>query len=108
MLAARADDGSSATPPALPTSTQPGNYQLTPPTFAPAAFTQWPKVTPFVLQATDQFRSAPPPALTSTAYAPAINEVKSLAQKTSTSPTADQTIAAKLSTPAPATTCRRI
>ncbi len=95
MLAVRADDGSSATPPALPAGTQPGNYQLTPPTFAPAAFTQWPNVTPFVLQAADQFRSAPPPALTSAAYAQAINEVKSLGQKTSTSRTAGQTVIGK-------------
>src|SRR5260370_17658637 len=100
MLAARADDGSSATPPALPTSTQPGNYQLTPPTFAPAAFTQWPKVIPFVLQAADQFRSAPPPALTSAAYAQAINEVKSLGQKTSTNRTAGPPVTSNFWPPA--------
>jgi membrane-associated phospholipid phosphatase len=101
MLAARADDGSGATPPPLPASTQPGSYQLTPPTFAPAVFTQWPHVTPFVLPAADHFRSAPPPALTSAAYAQALNEVKSLGQKTSTSRTADQTVIAKFWAPAP-------
>ncbi|MDB5058486.1 MAG: hypothetical protein JWO59_1958 [Chloroflexi bacterium] len=95
MLALRANDGSSATPPPLPTDSKPGGYRPTPPKFAPAAFTQWPNVTPFVLKAPDQFRPAPPPALASAAYAQALNEVKSLGQKTSTSRTADQTAAAK-------------
>jgi hypothetical protein len=95
MLAVRADDGSGATPPQLPSGNQPGNYRPTPPKYAPAVFTQWPAVTPFVLHAADQFRPAPPPALGSAAYAQAYNEVKSLGQKTSTSRTADQTVAAK-------------
>jgi membrane-associated phospholipid phosphatase len=95
MLAARAADGASATPPPLPAGTQPGDYRPTPPQFAPAVFTQWPKVTPFVLHAADQFRPAPPPGLGTAAYARALNEVKSLGQKTSTSRTADQSVAAK-------------
>jgi membrane-associated phospholipid phosphatase len=94
MLAARAGDGASATPPPLPAGTQPGDYRPTPPTFAPAVFTQWPHVTPFVLHAADQFRLAPPPGLSTAAYAQALNEVKSLGRKTSTSRTADQTLAA--------------
>jgi membrane-associated phospholipid phosphatase len=94
MLAARAGDGASATPPPLPAGTQPGDYRPTPPQFAPAVFTQWPHVTPFVLRAADQFRPTPPPALTTAAYAQALNEVKSLGQKTNTSRTADQTVAA--------------
>ena len=53
MLAARAADGSSATPPALPAGAQPGAYRPPAPTFAPAVFTQWPDVTPFVLQTPD-------------------------------------------------------
>ncbi|HKC75761.1 MAG TPA: vanadium-dependent haloperoxidase [Chloroflexota bacterium] len=95
MLAARAGDGASATPPPLPAGTQPGDYRPTPPKFAPAVFTQWPNVTPFVLHAADQFRPAPPPGLSTAAYARALNEVKSLGQKTSTSRTADQTVAAQ-------------
>ena len=94
MLAARAGDGARATPPPLPAATQPGDYRPTPPTFAPAVFTQWPHVTPFVLHAADQFRPAPPPGLGTAAYAQALNDVKSLGQKTSTSRTADQTVAA--------------
>jgi membrane-associated phospholipid phosphatase len=52
-------------------------------------------VTPFVLQRADQFRPVPPPALTSAAYAQAINELKSLGSVNSTTRTADQTVIAK-------------
>jgi membrane-associated phospholipid phosphatase len=94
-VAARANDGSNATQPVIPVGTQPGQYRPAPPAFTPPVFTQWPGVTPFVLQSADQFRSAPPPPVTSTAYAQAIDEVKSLGQKTSTTRTADQTVIAK-------------
>ncbi|MBV9282440.1 MAG: vanadium-dependent haloperoxidase [Chloroflexi bacterium] len=95
MLAARADDGASVPPPPLPPSTQPGAYRPTPPFVNGAAFTQWAAVTPFVLQRADQFRPAPPPGLTTAAYAQAVNEVKSLGQATSTTRTPDQTVIAK-------------
>jgi len=95
MLAARANDGSNATPPPLPASTQPGDYRPLPPFVAPAVFTHWSNVTPFVLQKSDQFRPGPPPALGSASYAQAINEVKSLGQANSTTRTADQTVIAK-------------
>jgi PAP2 superfamily len=52
-------------------------------------------VTPFVLNNAAQFRPAPPPALTSQAYAQALNEVKSLGQNTSTTRTAEQTLIGK-------------
>src|SRR5207237_5278629 len=64
MLAARAGDGASATPPSLPAGTQPGAYRPTPPKFAPAVFTQWHHVRTLVRPAADQFRPAPPPRLT--------------------------------------------
>jgi len=95
MLAARANDGSTATPPPFTPGTQPGAYRPTPPFVNGAAFTQWSSVTPFALKRADQFRPVPPPALTSAAYAQAINEVKSLGQTTSTTRTADQTLIAK-------------
>jgi membrane-associated phospholipid phosphatase len=95
MLAVRAGDGSSAPPLPLAPPLRPGDYRPTPPAFVPAAFTQWLSVTPFVLQRPDQFRPAAPPALTTAAYAQALNEVKSLGQDTSTSRTADQTATAK-------------
>jgi hypothetical protein len=48
-------------------------------------------VRPFVLERGDQFRPAPPPALTSDSYAGALNEVESLGSAASTTRTAEQT-----------------
>jgi membrane-associated phospholipid phosphatase len=91
LLALRADDGSSNPQPVFVPGTQPGDYQLTPPTFAQPAFTQWPTVRPFALRSASQFRPAPPPALTSKAYTAAYQEVQSLGSINSTTRTADQT-----------------
>jgi membrane-associated phospholipid phosphatase len=78
LLAARSADGANVTPPPYVPGTQPGDYQLTPPNFAPADFTQWPQVTPFALEQADEFRPGPPPVLTSALYTEVFNEVKSL------------------------------
>jgi membrane-associated phospholipid phosphatase len=67
----------------------------TPPKFASPVFPDWKNVTPFVLNNAAQFRPEPPPALTSQAYAQAINEVKSLGQDSSTMRTPEQTVIAK-------------
>ena len=91
LLAARSADGANVTPPPYVPGTQPGDYQLTPPNFAPADFTQWPQVTPFALQQPDEFRPGPPPALTSAVYTRVFNEVKSLGFFNSTTRTAEQT-----------------
>ena len=91
ILAARANDGSAITPPPFVPGKQPGDYQLTPLNFAAADFRQWPQVTPFVLKQADEFRPAPPPALTSEEYTDVFNEVKSLGFINSTTRTADQT-----------------
>ena len=91
LLAARANDGANATQPPYVPGTQPGDYQLTPPNFAPADFTQWPNVTPFALKQADEFRPGPPPALTSDLYTKVFNEVKDLGIIDSTTRTADQT-----------------
>jgi membrane-associated phospholipid phosphatase len=95
MVMIRANDGSSATPPLFTPGSSPGNYQLTPPLFAQPVFTDWAKVTPFVLHDADQFRPAAPPSLKSVAYATALNEVKSLGQDVSTTRTSEQTLIAK-------------
>jgi membrane-associated phospholipid phosphatase len=95
LIAIRANDGSAATTPPFVPGNKPGNYQPTPPNFAAPVFTTWGHVTPFVLNNAAQFRPGPPPALTSQAYAQALNEVKSLGQKSSTTRTADQTVIAK-------------
>jgi membrane-associated phospholipid phosphatase len=99
LLALRANDGSATTPPPFVAGTQPGNYRSTPPNFPTPVFTNWGTVAPFVLNASDQFRPAPPPALTSSTYANALNEVKSLGQDVSTTRTADETQVAKFWAP---------
>jgi membrane-associated phospholipid phosphatase len=91
LLAARSADGANVTPPPYIPGTQPGDYQLTPPNFAPADFTQWPQVTPFALERANEFRPDPPPALTSGLYTEVFNEVKSLGFINSTTRTAEQT-----------------
>jgi membrane-associated phospholipid phosphatase len=95
LITIRTDDGSAATPLPFVPGNQPGNYQLTPPKFAAPVFTTWSNVTPFVLNNAAQFRPGPPPALTSQAYAQALNEVKSLGQNTSTTRTPEQTVIGK-------------
>src|SRR5258707_1310387 len=95
LLAIRANDGSAATPPPFAPGNQPGNYQLTPPKFVAPVFTNWSNVTPFVLNNAAQFHPGPPPAVTSQAYAQALNEVKSLGQNTSTTRTPEQTVIGK-------------
>jgi membrane-associated phospholipid phosphatase len=99
ILQLRANDGSAVVPPAFTPGTQPGNYRSTPPNFPTPVFTIWGQVTPFVLKSGAQFRPEPPPALTSAAYAQALNEVKSLGQNTSTTRTADQTVIGKFWAP---------
>ena len=91
LLAIRANDGSDVTPPPFVAGSDPGDYRPTPPNFPAPVFTAWGQVTPFVLERGDQFRPAPPPALTSDAYAAAIDEVQSLGSATSTSRTPEQT-----------------
>lgn len=91
LLAVRAGDGSNVVAPSFTAGTNPGAYRPTPPNLPAPVFTTWGHVTPFVLDSGDQFRPAAPPALTSDAYAAAINEVKSLGSATGSTRTADQT-----------------
>ncbi len=95
LVADRAGDGSAAVPQPFVAGDQPGDFRPVPPGFAPPVFTGWANVKPFVLDNARQFRPKPEAALTSAAYANALNEVKSLGQNTSTTRTADQTITAK-------------
>ena len=99
LIADRASDGSSAVPPPFVAGTQPGDYRPTLPNFPAPVFTGWSQVRPFVLNRASEFRSGPPPAVTSVAYADALNQVKSLGQNTSTTRTGDQTVAAKFWAP---------
>lgn len=95
VVGKRSSDGAGANPisPIAP-STVPGIYQAVPPfdfMFAP----HWNVLQPFALKQPNQFRSAQLPALSSTAYAAAFNEVKSVGQAGSTTRTPDQTAFAK-------------
>jgi PAP2 superfamily len=91
ILAARANDGSGATPPVFVPQAGPGEYQLTPPNFQQPVFTHWPNVRPFVLETADQFRPPPPPAMTSPRYTADFSEVKSLGAIDSNTRTVEQT-----------------
>jgi membrane-associated phospholipid phosphatase len=95
LIGIRSSDGSAATPPPFVAGNQPGDYRPTPPKFPAPVFTNWGSVTPFVLDSGRQFRPAPPPPITSRAYARALNQVKSLGQDSSTTRTADETTLAK-------------
>jgi hypothetical protein len=91
ILTLRSNDGSSAIVTYTPPNNDPGQYQLTPPNFAPAANVHVGAITPFAIASSSQFRPPPPPALTSPEYAAAFNEVKALGSIDSTERTADQT-----------------
>jgi membrane-associated phospholipid phosphatase len=91
VLAARAGDGSAATPPAFQPSGQPGDYAPTPPAFGAPVFTHWSQVRPFALRRADQFRPQPPAPITRPEYAQALREVQVLGQAASTVRTPEQT-----------------
>ena len=69
MLALRADDGSADADVPYTPGTDPGDWQPTPPAFAPAFLPGWGQVTPFGLENGSQFRCRPPPALHTGRYA---------------------------------------
>lgn len=71
--------------------TLPGHWEPTPPWFASPLLPQWPGVIPFALRAADQFRPAPPPALSSAEWAAQYEEVKSLGSASSRTRTPEQT-----------------
>jgi hypothetical protein len=85
MIAARENDGSEPPEFYLPTSSHPGDWQLTadcPP--EGGVFLHWRNVKPFVLRRGDQFRSDPPPAVTSSRYTRDYKEVKAVGHRDST------------------------
>lgn len=94
MLALRANDGSNATV-TYTHGTDPGDWQRTPPALAAPLLPHWGDVKTFGIKSAAQFPLSGPPALTSTTYAAALNEVKDLGSLTSTSRTVDQTNIAK-------------
>lgn len=84
MTLHRADDGAENVEHYLPESAEPGHWQLTP-TCPPEGglFLHWRNLEPFGLERGDQFRSPPPPSLTSRRFAKDYNEVKALGRKDS-------------------------
>jgi hypothetical protein len=93
MLAARANDGWTVTPPAYSLPATPGNWQPVP---GSAQFTHYPSVIPFGISSGTQFRPSPPPPLTSSTYAADLNEVKEIGSVNSATRTAEQTHVAQL------------
>ena len=95
MLDLRAGDGAFDNPVVYITpSTEPGVYNVVPPfdfLFGP----QWKTMKLFSLQTHDQFRSVPPPALTSETYTKDFIEVKEFGSVNSTARTAEQGAYAK-------------
>jgi hypothetical protein len=99
ILARRIGDGSETHEPLVNvewlTSDQPGKWRQDPISKIPLALgAHWGDVRPFVLQSSSQFRTPPPPAMNSAAYATAYNEVKRLGGDgviTPTERTAEQT-----------------
>ncbi len=92
ILARRADDGSAHAEPIVGVDyfpgTGPGEWRTDPISLIPLALgAKWGEVRPFVLRSADQFRIAPPPALTSARYTRAFDEVKRLGGDGVTTPT---------------------
>jgi hypothetical protein len=91
MILARTDDGATPAETFLPATTDPGIWQPTPPAFGPGILLHWRNLAPFGLASGDQFRSAPPPGLTSRRYAKAYQEVMAVGAVGSSSRPQDRT-----------------
>ena len=80
IIALRACDGSFPTQPSSPFvgGTEPGVWRPTPPANLPMTAPWLGNVTPFAMTRPSQFRSEPPPALTSREYTKDYNEVKAV------------------------------
>ena len=89
MLTSRTADGARTTVTHTP-GNEPGDWNRTFPDFLPPLLPQWPQVKPFALATANQFRPEPPPVLTGTAYAVAVDEVMRLGSFGSPTRTLDQ------------------
>lgn len=94
LLALRSNDGAGAVVPYTP-GTDPGDWQPTPPAFAPALLPGWGQVTPFGLRDGAQFRLSPPPPIHSSKFARDYNEVKQVGAVNSTLRPQDRTDVAR-------------
>ena len=91
MIASRTDDGSAPPQFFVPSSSDPGEWQLTP-SCPPAGgiLYHWANVKPFGLAGSAQFRADPPPPLVSGRYRRDYVEVMELGDATSTLRPADR------------------
>src|SRR5262245_25057695 len=96
MLALRKNDGRETVLPAYVPGTLPGQFRGTNPVNRIA-----PYIVPFTTLSHSQFRSGPPYALDSVAYATDVNEVKTMASKTGSARTAAQEEIARFYTEPP-------
>jgi len=104
LIANRANDGSAPGQFYLPLTAGPGEWLPTP--GCPAAggvLRHWPNVKPFGIRSSDQFRSAPPPALNSIEYAEDFNEVKTVGALDSAARPQDRTDVARFYAASPPT-----
>ncbi len=90
IIRERRNDGSTRTV-EYTSGSEPGDWQPTPPAFAPALLPQWPYVKPFAMRRGRSFRPIPPPAIDSLEYAIAYEEVRLLGDVDSAVRTEDQT-----------------
>ena len=89
----RSTDHFSPAPPPFTGGTAVGEWRPTPPAFLPGAGPQFAYMTPWVILSPSQFRPLGPPALDSARYTTDFLETKSMGSFSSTTRTADQTLA---------------
>lgn len=94
----RANDGRLVALAPYVSGSAPGQFRAENPN---PVFRHFPSIRPFALTSLNQFRPAPPPALTSAAYAAAVNQTRALGGTTSTQRTAAQMEAARFHTEPP-------
>lgn len=92
ILAFRANDGSSVTPPPFQSKDIPGFYRRTPPDFTRADFTHWGDVTPFAIVSANEFLPDPSPTLTDKEYIQDLAEIRSIGEAGSKTRTPEQTV----------------
>lgn len=95
ILTLRSTDGLDKAQKPYTPGTDPGDWQPTPPNFAPALLPGLGEVTPFAIPSVSEFRPDGPPEFGSAQYAAELNEVKVLGEKDSTVRTAEETEIAK-------------
>lgn len=90
ILRLRSDDGATDVV-VHPIGSDLGDWQPTPPAYAPALMPQWRDVEPFAMLDGQQFRPPSPPALSSAEYAASFAEVAAVGERDSATRTPEQT-----------------